>query len=647
MRIDRLWELRSLRARLLSSYLVILGIGGIVTSLVGSWIVSSTIIGQMQRTLAHNLATVRTIYDQQLLGVELVVRLTADGPVVEHFLAAGDTAALLGQLDRVRRDNGLDFLTLTNADGVVIARPTRPRHIGDDASTLGLVRDALGGNNGAATEVLSAARLVDEDAALGERVRAAAVDSGLVMMAAAPVRVTGQSESCALYGGVLLNSDRGIVDRGWDILYAGEQSRGAPVGRVSILMGGAEVSTSERSGGDAASPRSPALDVHVMSGPGAYDAHEKGYVAADAPIFNHAGDVVGTIHVALLERLYTSIRNRVILWFFAIATVGFFLIIIVTDYMVRQITRPIGEIVAATRNLAAGRFDQEVRVERRGEIALLAQSFNQMLRSLRQMKADLEEWGSTLEDKVQQRTEQLVAMQNRVAQSEKLASIGMLAAGVAHEINNPLGGILSLTSLALEDLPNDEPARSNLEEVVRQSERCREIVKGLLEFSRQQEAGTDLVDVRLVLDDTLALMSKQALFLNVELSKHYDESVPSVLADRSQLQQVFMNIIMNAVQAMQARGTLTVEVDAGGESPVEIRVSDTGCGIPAADIDKVFDPFYTTKPEGEGTGLGLSIAYGIITRHNGTISVASKVGRGTVVTIRLPASSRVAGVHSA
>jgi len=613
MWIDKLWEhrsLRSLRAKLLSSYLVILGFGGVVTCLIGSWIVSTTIMAQMQRTLAHNLSTARTIYDQRVLGVELVVRLAAVGPVIENYLNAGDTTALLQYLDHVRADNGLDFLTLTDASGVVIARPTRPHRVGDDASRLDLVRTALGGSYAASTEALPLRRLADEDTTLASKV---AADSGLVIVAAAPVYMSGSPTPGALYGGVLLRQDSRIVDRARDILYAGEASGDAAAGRVSILRGDT-----------------------------GWPTKEGGYVGANDPLLNLAGEVVGAIHVSVLERLYTSTRNRVILWFFAIATAGFLLIIVVTDYMVRQITRPIGEIVAATRNLAAGRFDHEVKVDRQGEIALLAQSFNQMLRNLRQMKADLEEWGRTLEDKVQQRTEQLVAMQNRVAQSEKLASIGMLAAGVAHEINNPLGGILSLTALALEDLPPEEPCRQNLEEVVRQSERCREIVKGLLEFSRQQEAGSDLTDVRQVIDETLSLMTKQSLFFNVNVKKRYGEPVPMVPADHSQLQQVFMNIIMNSVQAMDAQGVLTVEVEAMEDSRVQIRISDTGCGIPDAYVDKVFDPFYTTKPEGEGTGLGLSIAYGIITRHNGTIAVDSKVGEGTVFTIRLPGSPTAA-----
>ena len=659
MWIDRLWERRSLRAKLLSSYLVILGIGGLVTSLIGSWIVSSTIMAQMNRTLSHNLGTVNTIYDQRLRGLDLVVRLTAFGPVIEHYLAVGDTAALLGHLDRVRRDNGLDFLTLTDRNGVVIARPTRPGLVGDDASSLGLVSIALGGRNVAATEVLAAGRLASEDLDLGRRAQSPATSpdslagtaesaTGLVMMAAAPVRSAGAPLLGALYGGILLNRNNEIVDSAWDILFAGEHFHGQIIGAVSVFLGDACVATTVKTAEGVrvlgkVPTALPGGERPARRGAHAYElgTDEDGYVGSYGPLRNHAGEVVGAIHIGVLERVYTSMRDRVILWFFAIATAGFLLIIIVTDYMVRQITRPIGEIVAATRNLAAGRFDQEVRVDRQGEISLLAQSFNQMLRSLRQMKADLEEWGRTLEDKVQQRTEQLVAMQNRVAQSEKLASLGMLSAGVAHEINNPLGGILSLTALALEDLPPNDPARPNLEEVVRQSERCREIVKGLLEFSRQQEAGSDLIDVRQVIDETLALMSKQALFLNVKVDKKYDADMPMVLADRSQLQQVFINIIMNAVQAMGEHGELAVEVTATDDTSVEIRIADTGCGIPAADIDRVFDPFYTTKPEGEGTGLGLSIAYGIITKHRGTITIASEPGQGTVVTISLPASPRV------
>ena len=266
-----------------------------------------------------------------------------------------------------------------------------------------------------------------------------------------------------------------------------------------------------------------------------------------------------------------------------------------------------------------------------------------MLQSLRQMRDDLEEWGRTLEEKVKQRSEELGAMQARVAQAERLASLGMLAAGVAHEINNPLGAILALTALTLEDVKTDDPNRENLQEVVKQTQRCRDIVKGLLEFSRHSKVNTELADLNKILQDTLSLVSKQAQFLNITVVTNYDPELPSVMADKSELQQVVMNILINAVQAMQERGTVTITTrHSTGDNSVEVLISDTGCGMRPDQIDQIFDPFFTTKQSGQGTGLGLSIAYGIITSHRGCISVESEVGKGSTFKIRLPIASAVA-----
>ena len=356
-----------------------------------------------------------------------------------------------------------------------------------------------------------------------------------------------------------------------------------------------------------------------------------------APIRNYDGSVIGMLAVGLPENTYTSPRNKVIFSFFCLAGVGFVLIIGITYVMIGNITRPLGEMVTATRNISAGNLDQEVRLRSPDEIAQLADSFNAMLKSLRQMKSDLEEWGRTLEEKVKQRTEELSAMQVRVAQSERLASLGMLAAGVAHEVNNPLGAILTLTALTLEDMKEDDPNRGNLEEVVRQSTRCRDIVKGLLAFSRQSKTDKELVDVNKIIEETLALVAKQAQFFNVNVICNCDPELPAVMADRSQLQQVFMNILVNAVQAMDERGTITIVTrHVAPAHCIELAISDTGRGIPPEQISRIFDPFFTSKASGEGTGLGLSIAYGIVTTHGGTIHVSSEIGKGSTFTIRLP-----------
>jgi two-component system NtrC family sensor kinase len=220
----------------------------------------------------------------------------------------------------------------------------------------------------------------------------------------------------------------------------------------------------------------------------------------------------------------------------------------------------------------------------------------------------------------------------------------MLAAGVAHEVNNPLGAILSLTALTLEDMPADHPDRENLEEVVEQTLRCRDIVRGLLEFSRQSDLHIERVDVNVALEDTLGLIGKQALFHNIEIIRDLDPQLPAIHAGRAQVQQVFLNILLNAAQAIETSGTITLVTRrrTGEEGDrVEIEIADTGRGIPPQDIGRIFDPFFTTKRAGMGTGLGLSIAYGIVTRHGGTITVDSEPGR-TRFRIQLPVDTLVA-----
>jgi len=654
MRLDLAFRTRSLKAKLILSYLVILGAGGLVTSLVGSWIVSTTIMTQAQRTAGHDLVTAQTLYEGELATLRHAV--TLGGPAIA---AASRRDALLAQLAAVRADAGCDFLSLTDAAGRVVARVAGPGATGDDVGEIAEVRAALAGRVAAATEVVPAELLAREDPALAARALIAVLPTthavpggpdrltaGLTLVAAAPVRDAAGRVRGALYAGRLLSGQFQFVDRVWQLLYRGERYGRQDVGTVTIFQGDVRVATTVR-GRDGAR----AVGTRV-SAPVRQAVLERGepwrdrafvvdhwYITAYDPIRDLQGTVVGILYVGVLETGYAAIRNRVILSFFALATVGFLLIIGITYVMISNMTRPIGEMVAATRNITAGRLDQEVRADAQGELALLADSFNTMLASLRQMRGDLEEWGRTLEEKVRERTEQVTAMQVRVAQSERLASLGMLAAGVAHEVNNPLGGILALTALTLEDLPPDHPDRHNLEVVLRQTERCRDIVKGLLDFSRQSDATMEELQVNAVLDQTLALVGQQASFFNVELVRDWAPDLPPVTADRSQIQQVILNILMNAVQAMGERGTLTLTTrpSAGGRE-VEIQIADTGCGIPPDMIDRIFDPFFTAKQGSQGTGLGLAIAYGIVTRHRGHISVQSEVGHGTTFTIRLPAT---------
>jgi PAS domain S-box-containing protein len=227
----------------------------------------------------------------------------------------------------------------------------------------------------------------------------------------------------------------------------------------------------------------------------------------------------------------------------------------------------------------------------------------------------------------------------QLVQSVKLASLGRLAAGVAHEINNPLGGIIMYSHLALEDLPEDIPAHKNLKKLIVQAERCKRIVQGLLDFSRQPKPKIESIKINDLIEEVLSLVEAQALFQNIEVTKALDPAIPLISGDKTQFQQVFINLVLNAAEAMEKGGRLIVESSLRNES-VEIRLTDTGRGIPPEDREKIFEPFFTTKSDMKGTGLGLAVSHGVITKHGGAISFESNVNGGTTFIVRLPVESQ-------
>ena len=232
---------------------------------------------------------------------------------------------------------------------------------------------------------------------------------------------------------------------------------------------------------------------------------------------------------------------------------------------------------------------------------------------------------------------ELEKTQLQLLQSEKMASLGKLAAGVAHQINNPLGGITLYAKLALEEYELEEGVRQDLDRILKDAERCRDTVKELLEFTRQTRHLMRPHDINAVISRTLFLLENQSLFQNIEIEKKFGDSLPPVQADIQQLNHLFMNIILNAAQAMDGKGKLRIETGkVSGKEQIGIEISDTGPGIPEDVIPHIFDPFYTTKEEGKGTGLGLSLAYGIVENHGGRITVRNKSGGGAAFNTVLP-----------
>jgi len=345
-------------------------------------------------------------------------------------------------------------------------------------------------------------------------------------------------------------------------------------------------------------------------------------------------DIIASLNV--LKADLTSYRNGIILLTLVlIVLLGASL----TFFTLRLVNRPVNELLRHTARLAQGQLDCELTPTSNDELGELMRAFQLMTHNLRQARTDLEDWGRTLEEKVHERSEQLQRMQMKLVHTEKLASLGELVAGIAHEINNPLSGILIFSSLVAKDVRLDPALKTDIETITGEAQRCAGIVKGLLEFARDYQPQMIACDINQVLTDSLRLVECQTVFQNVTILRQFGANLPEIMADQNHLKQVFINIFINAGQAMQEMKqgeleivTATCDDPAGG---VIIRIADSGGGVPEDQLGKLFDPFFTTKGTG-GTGLGLSVSYGIVQAHGGTITVESAQGKGTTFIIRLP-----------
>ncbi|MBI5633096.1 MAG: HAMP domain-containing protein [Nitrospirae bacterium] len=309
------------------------------------------------------------------------------------------------------------------------------------------------------------------------------------------------------------------------------------------------------------------------------------------------------------------------------------------------VSTPVTMLAQGMRKVAAGDLDYKITINRKDEIGELANTFNTMSDELRKAKNESMQWSSTLEKKVQEKTEAIHRAQQQLIHSEKLASLGRMAAGVAHEINSPLTGIVTFGHLLLKKFPEGSEDREDIEVIIDQANRCSNIIKGLLGFARATTADKAQTNINDVLNSTLNIVKNKADFFNIKLSTNLDPALSMIKADAPQLQQVFLNMIVNAADACEGKGSITIttsNVNDNGQDFVQIEFRDTGYGIKDEDLEKIFEPFFTTKPVGKGTGLGLAVSHGIIQEHGGKITISTKIGEGTSFFIRLPAMKETA-----
>jgi two-component system, NtrC family, sensor kinase len=308
----------------------------------------------------------------------------------------------------------------------------------------------------------------------------------------------------------------------------------------------------------------------------------------------------------------------------------------ITLFTHRLVNRPVKNLLTQTTRIARGDFNALVHNASfaRDEMGDLSDAFNKMTLSLKSARMELEEWGKNLETKVTERTNEIKKMQAQLLRSEKLVSLGRLVAGITHEINNPLTGILMFANLIHGNPKLDPSLKNDTDVIINEAKRCAKIVKGLLDFSRESIPQKKPASLGQVMERTLSLIGPQSSFHHIDIIRDYQPDLPLIPIDENQIEQVFINMLLNAGQSMPGTGTITIKTYTENEYAC-LKITDTGTGIAEENMEKIFDPFFTTKSD-KGTGLGLSVSYGIIERHGGKIEVQSKLNEGTSFVIKLP-----------
>jgi len=631
-------------SKLMLAFLLIIGLISLVFIIVGVLLISDRFVAEAQEKVRNDLNSAREIYHNELDLTSSVVGLTADRFFLRDALMSGDLELATKELTRIREEEGLDILTVTDKYGDVLIRTSNPKYSGDNLGHDELVHAVLLQEKPiSSTMLMTTEELHKESPLLAEHAYIKFTDTplarprdetqetdGMVLKVAAPIFDTQDKLIGALYGGILLNRNYEIVDKVKQTVYEGIQYNGQDIGTATIFLDDVRISTNvlNEDGSRAIGTRvsEEVYNQVVLAGKpwiGRAYVVNNWYITAYEPIRDVYGRIIGILYVGLLEQKYGDIRKQTTTMFLVITLAGSFVALIAAYFISQKISIPIIKLVSASKEVAQGNLNARVKITTNDELQYLAESFNSMAAALKKRDDRLRDFAT-----------------QKIMESERLALIGQLAANVAHELNNPLQGIVAFSHLILERIEQDDPIRDFVEKIVGQANRARDIIRGLLDFSRQRKPDKSMSNVNSILQECISLMENQALFLNIQIEMDFERDLPLVIVDPSQIERVFINIIINAAEAMDGEGLLALETSYHeGDDYIEVAITDSGSGIEAENLDNIFDPFFTTKEVGHGTGLGLAISYGIIKSHRGTLSVESEIGKGTTFIIRLPIKS--------
>jgi two-component system NtrC family sensor kinase len=361
--------------------------------------------------------------------------------------------------------------------------------------------------------------------------------------------------------------------------------------------------------------------------------------------------ILGVVDVSYSLEEVDASKNMHLTYLVGLSLAFISLVAFSVGYLLKRlIYLPLKDLESGAKRISNGNLGDRIPVRSEDEFGRVASIFNGMSTALHDSRSAMQTLVENLEAKVQERTRELLAARAEVAQGEKLASIGVLSAGIAHELNNPLTGVLTFTSLMRKKVKDGTEDAEDLDLVIRETKRCASIIRRLLDFAREKVPVKGFFNVNEVIGETVRFVERPASLHQIEISTNLDPNLPKIWGDADLIKQVVLNLLLNAQQAIDKDGHIMVEsrsfsANGAPESEgqpfdmVEISVRDNGCGIPQANLQRIFDPFFTSKEVGKGTGLGLSVSYGIVKAHGGKISVESTVGECTVFRVQLPVRS--------
>jgi two-component system, NtrC family, sensor kinase len=633
----------NLRVKLTLSFILVVLLTGILSIIIGFNLILDKIVAQARSTVLSHINTSELIYEDDVNILNLQInRISVSEEFIEAFLSE-DRLKLQSLISLRRQEVSLDILNVTNSNGRILARGRNPEIYGDSVIGEKYVKRTLQEKKAfSGSGVFLQTYLQKEGPDLGEKAIIRIVDTprsrkedrliedrGLMQVAASPIIHKGKVIG-VIYGANLINNDFAFVDRMQLLVYENEDYSSTDAGNATIFLDDVRVSTNVRN-------RNKNRALGTLVSEEVYNAViKKGetwlgrafvvnqwYISAYRPIRGIDNDVIGMFYVGIQEKLFQDINRRTIGFYILMILAGSTLAVILSLYFIKAILTPYKTLIESSKQLARGSYIK-VDIDSQDEVGDLARAYNKMIAAIRER-----------DEKLREQTEQ------QLGQSEKLASLGRMASGIAHEINNPLTGILTYSSMLLEDF-RDTEFEEDLQTIVDETMRCRKIVKGVLDFARETKLEKEWANVNDALRQALSLLERHYNFHNIEIIMNLDKNLPENMLDLNLMRSVFNNLAVNAADAMPKGGRIIVSTRFSPKNQlIIIDFTDTGIGIPPENLSKIFDPFFTTKEPGKGTGLGMAVTYGIIKRHNGTIDITSKSGIGTTVTIELPLETEI------